>query len=259
MNKINILLSFILIAFLFSSCKEETGCTDANAINFSADAAEDDGTCSYPSVSLDLHHKVGSEHLSLGSEYTINGTKVRIDRLQYYLAELNVTGDAATEFTDKILLIDAATVNYDLGTSIVGHAHMLRFSVGVPSGLNTGTDPATYEEDNPLYPQIPSMDWGWQNGYKFLVLEGQVDSDGDDVVDSTLEIHLGKDEYYTPVMTEIHNDITSASHIIHMEVDIAKLFTDIEDLASNSVTHVADNIGLADELKSNLPSIFSHE
>lgn len=257
----NTILIFTLISslFVFNSCKDNTGCSDVAAVNFDADAEEDDGSCTYPSVSVDINHKVGTEDFVEESEYTINGVKMRIDRVQYYLAELNVTGDNPTEFTDKILLVDPETVNYTLGDAKVGHAHMIRFNVGVPADLNTNVDPATYASDNPLAFQTESMHWSWQSGYKFFVLEGKIDSDGDDVVDSDLEIHLGSDGFYTPVMIEVHNDVVSASHSIHLQMDIANLFTGISDIASNSVTHVGDNLGLAEAIQANLPSAFSHE
>jgi len=262
----NTLIIFTLACSLliFNSCKENTGCTDVLAVNFSSDAEEDDGSCTYPSVSVDIHHKIGDTHLELGNEYVINGTKLKIDRVQYYLAEIDVTGDNPTEFTDKVLLVDPGTVNYSLGDAKVGHNHMIRFNVGVPAELNTGVDPTTYDEENPLYPQIPSMDWGWMAGYKFFVLEGEIDSDGDDVLDGTVEIHLGLDAFYTPVMIEIHNDVSSESHVIHLEADIANLFTDIDFSTAvgsdgNLVSHVNDNLTLAESIKANLPSIFSHQ
>jgi len=259
MKKYTLLFTLLSALLFLNGCKENKGCTDITAVNFESEAEEDDGSCAFPSVSVDIHHKVGGETLTLGNTYDINGTKVRIDRVQYYLAGIDVTGDNPTTFTDKVLLVDPNTISYELGDAKVGHTHMIRFNVGVPAELNTGVDPTTYSEDDPLYPQIPSMDWGWQAGYKFFVIEGEVDSDGDDVVDSNLEIHLGQDAYYTPVMIEIHSDISDASHAIHLEADIANLFTDISDISTNSVTHVGDNIGLADEVKANLPLVFSHQ
>ena len=42
-----IIYSFIAIAFLFSSCTKEEGCTDSLATNFNIDAENDDGSCIY--------------------------------------------------------------------------------------------------------------------------------------------------------------------------------------------------------------------
>jgi len=42
-----IIYSFIAIAFIFSSCTKEEGCTDSLATNFNIDAENDDGSCVY--------------------------------------------------------------------------------------------------------------------------------------------------------------------------------------------------------------------
>ena len=42
-----IIYSFIAIAFIFSSCTKEEGCTDSLATNFNIDAENDDGSCIY--------------------------------------------------------------------------------------------------------------------------------------------------------------------------------------------------------------------
>jgi len=44
------LLSFsaiLMLSMAFVSCKKQEGCTDKNASNYSVDAEEDDGTCTY--------------------------------------------------------------------------------------------------------------------------------------------------------------------------------------------------------------------
>ena len=43
---------FILgaLALTFSACKKEEGCTDSTALNFDSKAEEDNGTCTYPTV-----------------------------------------------------------------------------------------------------------------------------------------------------------------------------------------------------------------
>ena len=43
-----ILYILLTISIVFSACKKEEGCTDPIAINYNADAEDDDGSCNYP-------------------------------------------------------------------------------------------------------------------------------------------------------------------------------------------------------------------
>jgi hypothetical protein len=47
MKTINFFFGITLFIVFFTSCKKQEGCTDKNATNYSVDAEEDDGTCTY--------------------------------------------------------------------------------------------------------------------------------------------------------------------------------------------------------------------
>jgi len=46
-KKLLSLTAIFVLCFAFTSCKKEEGCTDKNATNYSVDAEEDDGTCTF--------------------------------------------------------------------------------------------------------------------------------------------------------------------------------------------------------------------
>jgi hypothetical protein len=162
-----------------------------------------------------------------------------------------------TDQPEATLLVRNGTTAYSLGEITTGHKHMIRFGVGVDSATNFGTDPATLDMDNPLAPQAPNMHWSWDNGYIFLRIDGQVDSDDDGVVDAPIEIHLGKQAFFTEVMVMLHENAHSETYEVALAFDLADLFSGI-DLANNSVTHVGDNLALAQQVQANVASAFSH-
>jgi len=249
-----LLLSAVMI---LSSCSEE-GCTDPDSINYDMAAEKDDGTCVIPNLRMHVHPTVGGETFVAGDVYDINGVKTQIDRIQYYISDIKIGDDEGNEYEafNNIALADATKHHIDLGEGKAGRAQKLRFGIGVPNDLNTGIDPSTLDADNPLANQSPSMHWNWDVGYKFFVIEGMVDSDGDDVVDSTLEIHLGGDSFYIPVEVETQTDVDAADKDFELVADFAKVFTDL-DPAVDNVTHVMDNMPMAQAVKANLTTIIT--
>ena len=62
-KKLLSLTAIFVFCFAFTSCKKEEGCTDKNAANYSVDAEEDDGTCTYKGNVVFWYNQATSEGL----------------------------------------------------------------------------------------------------------------------------------------------------------------------------------------------------
>ncbi|GAB4409297.1 MAG: hypothetical protein OHK0039_12870 [Bacteroidia bacterium] len=243
------------LLFGLNGCKKE-GCTDPDAINYDEKAVEG-GICTYPQLSLHFHPMLGTTDFSLGTVYTINGVKVRIDAFQFYVSGIEIGDDTKMLELDKYLVVKAGTMMYEIGEITAGHKHELTFDVGVDSVTNH-LDPTTYAAGNPLALQSPSMHWSWNSGYIFLRVDGLVDTDGDGTPETEMNLHLGTDKFRTPIALDLHSDADVEDYTVEIEVDVLKLFTGINP-ATEYLTHTMDNMALANKLAANLPTLFSVE
>ena len=128
----------------------------------------------------------GTHDYELASEYTDDFSHVyKLDHIRFLLSELHVVDDDAATlatYPDVRLLIDASQPanEFDLGSLTADHAHQVRFTMGLPAGLNQA------QPDTSAPPRDDAtMQWGTaaNEGYWFLVLEGRVDSDTSGAVD----------------------------------------------------------------------------
>lgn len=240
-------------SLLFTSCKQE-GCTDPDAINYDPEATESvDASCEYPVLSLDIQSVVNGEAFSFDQVYQINGAATTFTTAQYYLSEVGVMTDGEMEMPGTYLLVKADQSVYEVGEITAGHKHMVSFGVGVDSTQNF-LDPTLAEA--PLNPQSPNMHWSWNAGYIFIRLEGQVDTDADDVPDTNFELHVGGINQYTPVMFEVMHEAEEVDSRVEITADFAKFFDGI-DLTVDNVTHTMDNMPLAMALVANISKVFS--
>ena len=65
------------------------------------------------------------------------------------------------------------------------------------------------------------MAWNWQVGYKFLLLEGMLTIDNEQL---PLVYHIGFDESYTELHFEITNEKLSNDKVIDFKIDLLRLF-----------------------------------
>lgn len=256
MKFISYFFSFSLLILLLSTqgCKQ-SGCTDPFAIDYDPDATENTG-CVYPVLSLHIHPVVGSEDFVPGNTYTINGVATKIDLAHFYFSNIRLgADDTFDENPDRYLLVKAGEMMYEVGQITAGNKQQLQFQVGVDSVANH-SDPTTYAADHPLAPQSPSMHWNWDAGYRFFNIGGEVDTDNDGVPDGLLEYHIGKDSNLREIILTANKEANTEDTEIMITLDLAKLFEGI-DLATESVSHTADEPEIASRLVGNVPSIFS--
>lgn len=129
---------------------------------------------------LELDPKLGSDPFSLGAAVAQDTYFYKISRLEYYVSQISVTHDGGqvTPITDTFLLVRPALKNtFDLGEHPeINNVEAVKFFIGIDTSHNH-LDPANWPNEHPLALQNPSMHWGWQGGYRFMVVEGNALTD----------------------------------------------------------------------------------
>lgn len=154
---------------------------------------------------LNFSHSFDGQALVLGDEYSMpDGRKLDISRLDYYLSNLYLLkGDdlIPESISDSYLLIKD---NSEMSVSAFSFENLdltdvrgVRFYVGIDSVTNH-EDPSVYSDGEPLALHMPSMHWGWAGGYRFVVVNGNVDHDWDETVDELMQFESVGDNFYQP-------------------------------------------------------------
>lgn len=190
----------------------------------------------------------------LGSIYTdAAGHEFRLDTLLIVLSSpYGVDDFAATvaDFPQTCLLVDASADNlFLLGEIHSHHLHELRFDIGLSPVLNHA-DPATTTALSEL---APVYSGNTTDGHFFLVVAGQVDGNGDGVLDDTDPTFsfkcMGSGLLRTG-MAPAHADLPESGPLIAWAVvDMAILLEGIDLLATASATgNHPINVQLMDQL-----------
>ena len=173
-------------------------------------------------VNLKLNHYWNGDVFNYNQLYTDHdGNAVSITRVQYYLSGFDLTHDGAqtTNLPNTYILASGNITDYSLGTATLTNLESINFDLGIDATTNH-LDPSIYNGSNPLAIQSPSMHWGWAAGYRFLVIEGKVDSDDDGTPDKTFQFHVvADDDYLTPV-TSISTEGTENGTELDINVDV---------------------------------------
>ncbi len=207
-------------------------------------------------LSFNFDLRVGDQTLEFGKVYTINGTAVSFDVVDYYVGGILFTqADGTTVNLEEQYLLASDTANLLNGEITISDITSIKFFVGVDALTNrqSENDFTTRPTSDPLGLQDPAMHWNWMTGYKFLRVDGNADTDGDGAVDQGIAYHLGSDALLKDFEIQKNIPIVSGLNRIRFTLDLAKFFSGV-DLSTELDTHTSNNLPLAERLHASLGS-----
>jgi hypothetical protein len=202
---------------------------------------------------------VNGDSFTPGNQYTVNGDVVQFDIVKFYMGGLTATTSSETvdRGDDLYILVEEsnATTPNAISLSDVSTLNTFSFFIGVSPEINT-QDEATYlsrPEEDPLSIKDVPMHWNWNTGYRFVRIDGQVDTDGDGVVDAPIAYHLGTEAMRIGITYSPERALVEGSNTLLFDFDLGLLFTGI-DISENTTTHTGNNLPLAQQVRDNIPS-----
>jgi hypothetical protein len=156
------------------------------------------------------------------------GHALKLDALRFYVGGARATNDEEEEvgtFNDARLLVDASTTNdFLLGPIFASHVHEFHLDLGLDSATNHAdfaTAPAPLND--------ASMYFNAADGYKFLVINGHADADGDGTFETAFSYACGTDALLTDAHVHVHHDIVEGETFTAQAfIDVAGLFGGID-------------------------------
>lgn len=201
--------------------------------------------------SMSIRPIYNDEDFSLNEIYDLNDTlKIRVESLKFYLSMVN-----PEPFEDESIDFFEGTETSFSFNQLSGNYNEISFHLGLDSAINH-SDPSLYGSDHPLS-SFNNMHWSWAQGYKFVIIEGKFDSDGDNMPDQSFSYHIGNDSYLKTVSLLNEFQITeNTSTQIILNFDVKKIFEGI-DISENTFTHSTSQFELVEQIATNTQNAFS--
>ncbi|HRS07473.1 MAG TPA: hypothetical protein P5221_01480 [Bacteroidia bacterium] len=239
------------LIFSLSSCKKDDS-SDNQIPN----------TDTIGELSFNLKQYVGNNRIAYNQVYSdTSGRQFKITNLRYYISDIVLLKANGQELplSGKVLLVDNETEQYSLGEIPVGDYSGLRFMVGIDSATNH-LDPALYDASNPLSYQPVSMHWGWNFGYIFMKVEGNVDTDTIPTgnLNGIISYDIGSDPMVRVINFNHIFSVNGNTNTINIKFNLLKMLSGI-DLATESITHTNPGRDLAERIANNWLNSFTIE
>lgn len=176
-------------------------------------------------VYLNIDNNVDGKEFKLNEVYTnAKGIKYKIARFEYYICNI-ILNDLSLE---NYILANSNNERNLIANYGIVELDKISMSFGVKREDNIDQDPNKYPPFHPLAPKDPAMHWGWAAGYRFWVVEGLSDPDGDGVYDKSFQYHVLGDEAFRSITFDV--DLVKKNETIDVNIDfnIQKLLTSID-------------------------------
>ncbi len=244
MNNLKIVALLTAVAVSVSGCKKDEE---------DAPAPTPAPTTSTFKIEYGFHWD--ADDFDLTQTYTDGaGHAIKFSDAKFYFGEphLMYNGAEVVHFHEDYFLADAADGEGDftVGTIAPGSYDTLELVIGLDSETNHA-DPTLAEA--PL--NDPGMHWSWNPaaGYKFLLLEGRVDDDGDGLVDDSdpaFVYHCATDAAMREAQLGFTGTVAAGGTLApHMEIRMNLLVAGV-DMLTNQIGMGYDpvNVQLMDNL-----------
>jgi hypothetical protein len=186
-------------------------------------------------VFLIVNHFLGDQVFESNTACTVDaGYQMKVNRLEYYLSDFVITHDGGVETSlDGVhLLVDAEDPEtMSLGEWDIVNVEGITYSVGVHPDYNH-LDPASYDWNDPLAPQSPSMQWGWAAGYRFVAFEGKSGPN----LTTTFEVHALGDSNFMSQTIDMSAASMSGILNLYVDADYIQLVNDL-DVSTGLIEH----------------------
>ncbi|WP_018969015.1 MbnP family protein [Rubritalea marina] len=187
------------------------------------------------------------------------GETYSISRLSYLLSgfELQSKDGSWIDIPEQFAWIDHSKrrSSFTLKDVPSGQYKGLRMKLGLPKKQNHG-DPAQYDANHPLNPNLNQLHWNWQGGYIFLALEGKFRNTSQH---SGFVYHLANDSNLTQIRLPGAFQLKDHS-ALSIGFDLEKLLGSTRPISfvhDGASTHSGPGDSIASALTNNLPSCFT--
>ena len=187
---------------------------------------------SQTTLTFDFQAKVGDQDLVINEVYDdYLGRKHIYELFKFYVSNLSLI-----DLTDEPVLVkDVALIDFNEGNATVqvevvpGSYKGISMGIGLDPSTNA-SDPNTFPDTHPLASARLTY-WSWADMYKFIMLEGKVDSDSDDSLDVIFNYHTGLDTNYRVVNFDKDLSIVNGQKSkLNFVIDMNDIFTKSDTL-----------------------------